>query len=252
MVHLKAELAKFRSKGKDVDLQVWGGRSLIALQGPRAAAALQRHTPTDLSKFKFFQGGFVSVDGAECYIQRSGYTGEDGFEISIPTNTVDKIARALLKEKEVAPIGLGARDSLRLEAGLCLYGHDLDDQTTPKEANLVWTISERRQKEGGFIGSDVILSQIPQKLSEIKKRRVGLFVDGAPAREGATIHDAAGSEIGKVTSGTMSPVLKKAIAVAYVKPPHFKLDSHVKVKVRGKLYDATVTKMPFVPTKYNN
>lgn len=250
MAHLNSELAKFRSKGKDVDLQVWSGRSLVALQGPKAALVLQRHTSTDLSTIKFFTGGFITIHGNECYVQRSGYTGEDGFEISIPTSAVVAFSRALLKEKEVAPIGLGARDSLRLEAGLCLYGHDLDAHTTPKEANLVWTISERRQKEGGFIGANVILGQLPQKITELKKRRVGLFVDGAPAREGATIHEENGTEIGTVTSGTMSPVLKKAIAMAYVKPPHHKLDSKVKVKVRGKLYDATVAKMPFVETKY--
>lgn len=250
MVHLQAQLSKFKAKGKDVDLQVWGNRSLVALQGPKAVDALQRHTSFDLSTLKFFTGGFVKIQGVECYVQRSGYTGEDGFEISIPTPNVESITRSLLKEKEVAPIGLGARDSLRLEAGLSLYGHDLDETTTPKEANLTWTISERRQKEGGFIGADVILAQLPQKISDLKRRRIGLFVDGPPAREGASVHTLSGEEIGTVTSGTLSPILKKSISMAYVKPPHHKLDEKLKVKVRGKTYDATVTKLPFVPTKY--
>lgn len=142
--HIKSVEAEWKAKGKDITVEVWANRSLIALQGPASEAALQRHTKTDLSRFKFFTGGFIHVDGVECYIQRSGYTGEDGFELSIPTPAVVKITRSLLAEPEVKPAGLGPRDSLRLEAGLPLYGNDLDEKTTPKQANLVWTISNRR------------------------------------------------------------------------------------------------------------
>jgi len=251
MVHIRAEEQKFKKKGKDVAVQVWADRSLLAIQGPLAEKALQKITQSDLSKLTFFGGGFFSVKDAQCYIQRSGYTGEDGFEISVPSQAVEKIAQALLQDQDVKPCGLGARDSLRLEAGLCLYGHDLNDDITPKQANLLWTISKRRSEEGGFIGSDVILAEIPGKINDLPKRRVGLFVEGSPARENATIHDpVSGQEIGVITSGTFSPVLKKAIAMAYVKPPYHKLDGKVHVNVRGKMREATVTKMPFVPTKY--
>jgi aminomethyltransferase len=251
--HLKEQEKVFKAKGKDVNLEVWANRSLIALQGPASEAALQSLTKTDLSKLTFFKGGFVNISGAECYIQRSGYTGEDGFEISIPTPKVVEITKTLLNQPNVKPAGLGPRDSLRLEAGLCLYGNDLDETTTPKQANLVWTISQRRQTEGGFIGDKVILGEIPGKIGDLPRRRVGLFVDGSPAREHATIHDPSNEQqIGIVTSGTFSPVMKRGIAMAYVKPPHHKMDGRVLVNVRGKMREATVTKMPFVPTSYKN
>jgi len=211
---------------------------------------LQKITKGDLSKLKFFDGGFFEINGAKCYVQRSGYTGEDGFEVSIPSENVDKIARELLKDKDLAPCGLGARDSLRLEAGLCLYGHDLDETITPKQANLVWTMSKRRLEKGGFIGSNIILPEISRKMEELPRRRVGIEIDGSPAREGATIHDPSGNPIGVITSGTFSPVLKKAISMGYVKPPFHKLDGAIKVSVRDKLRDATVVKLPFVPTNY--
>jgi len=211
MVHIRAQEKNFQQKGKDVVVQTWADRSLLALQGPLAEKSLQKITQGDLSKLTFFGGGFFSVKGSKCYIQRSGYTGEDGFEISIPSQATEQIAQTLLEDQDVKPCGLGARDSLRLEAGLCLYGHDLDEDTTPKQANLVWTISKRRAEDGGFIGSDVILKELPGKINDLLKRRVGLFVEGSPAREGATVHDpATGQQIGVVTSGTFSPVLKKS------------------------------------------
>jgi len=251
MVHIRAREKEFRAKGKDVQVQDWENRSLLALQGPFAESVLQKHTDGDLSKLKFFTGGFFKIDGAESYVQRSGYTGEDGFEISMPTPNVVSIARGLLAHPDVLPVGLGARDSLRLEAGLSLYGHELDQETTPKEANLVWTISKRRQVEGGFIGEKRILAELPGKIGELKKRRVGLFIEGAPAREGATIHSVKTQEkIGHVTSGTLSPVLKRAIAMGYVAPPHHMLDTEVLVNVRGSMRKAVVTKTPFVPTNY--
>jgi aminomethyltransferase len=251
MIHIRAREKEFRAKGKDVQVQDWENRSLLALQGPAAESILQKHTEGDLSKLTFFTGGFFKVDGALSYIQRSGYTGEDGFEVSIPTPSVVSIAKGLLAHPEVMAVGLGARDSLRLEAGLSLYGHELDEETTPKEANLVWTISKRRQAEGGFIGDKRILAQLPGKIGELKKRRVGLIVEGAPAREHTTIHSTKDqSQIGHVTSGTHSPVLKKSIAMAYVAPPHHMIDTEVLVNIRGTMRKAVVTKVPFVPTNY--
>lgn len=251
MVHIRKVEAEFKSKGKDVTVADWAGRSLVALQGPLAEKVLQPHVTGDLSKLTFFKGGFFQILGVECYIQRSGYTGEDGFEISIPTEAVVEFSRSLLSHPDVLPIGLGARDSLRLEAGLCLYGHELDEDTTPKQANLVWTISKRRQEEGGFIGADAVLAELPKKIAELPKRRVGLFVDGAPARDGATIHHKDTQEkIGIVTSGTLSPTLKKAIAIGYVKPPFHAIGTELLVNVRGTMRKATITKMPFVPTNY--
>eukprot|EP01125_Pyxidicula_operculata_P001169 TRINITY_DN11119_c0_g1_i1.p1 TRINITY_DN11119_c0_g1~~TRINITY_DN11119_c0_g1_i1.p1 ORF type:complete len:402 (+),score=84.99 TRINITY_DN11119_c0_g1_i1:67-1272(+) len=252
MKHLRAQEAEWKSKGKDITIQHWQ-RSQVALQGPLAAVALQRHTKTDLNQFKFFTGGFIDVDGVSCYIQRSGYTGEDGFELSIPSEEVVKIVKNLLNEPEVKICGLGARDSLRLEAGLCLYGNDLDEVTSPKQAGINWTISKRRAQEGGFIGAGPILAEQALKLDQLPKRRVGLLVEGAPAREGATIHDpVTGSQIGVVTSGTMSPVLNRPIAMGFVKPPFHTVNTAVQVEVRGKKRPAVVSKLPFVPTKYKN
>jgi len=251
MEHIRKVESAFKAKNKDVTVSDWSGRSLLALQGPLAETVLQRFVSGGkLNKLKFFQGGFFTIRGASCYVQRSGYTGEDGFEVSVPTEIVVDFAKDLLAAPEVLPVGLGARDSLRLEAGLSLYGHELDEETTPKQANLVWTISKRRQEEGGFIGAEVILAEIPKPINELPKRRVGLFVEGAPAREGATVHNMQEEQIGTVTSGTMSPVLKKAIAMAYVKPPSHALGTEVLVSVRGTMRKAVVTKLPFVPTSY--
>jgi len=253
IVHIRKVEKEWIERGKDVCVRDWEGRSLLALQGPLAESVLQSLVSGDvLSRLTFFKGGFFKIQGVECYVQRSGYTGEDGFEVSVPTEAVVSLFRALVEHKDVLPVGLGARDSLRLEAGLCLYGHELDEETTPKQANLAWTISKRRQEEGGFIGAEAILAELPTKISDLPKRRVGFFVEGAPAREGATIHTATNPEeqIGTVTSGTFSPSLKKAIAIGYIKPPSHAIGTDVLVNVRGTLRKASVTKLPFVPTNY--
>jgi len=254
MVHIREVEKQWKLRGLDVTVSDWSGRSLLALQGPLAESVLQPFVTSgdSLKRLTFFKGGFFNIHGVQCYVQRSGYTGEDGFEISIPTEAVVPFFRDLVAHEKVLPVGLGARDSLRLEAGLCLYGHELDEDTTPKQANLVWTISKRRQEEGGFIGAEAVLAELNKKINELPKRRVGLFVEGAPAREGATIHTSLepSVEIGKVTSGTHSPYLKKSIAIAYVKPPAHALGTPLLVNVRGTLRKATVTKMPFVPTNY--
>ena len=187
------------------------------------------------------------------YFRLSGngcrYTGEDGFEISIPSEHTLDLTKKILEasEDKIRLTGLGARDSLRLEAGLCLYGSDLDGTITPVEAGLNWTIGKRRRAEGGFLGSDVILKQLADGPT---KRRIGLVSVGAPARSHVKIFSEAGEEIGEVTSGGFSPCLKKNISMGYVKSGFHKSGTGVKVDVRGKMNDATITKMPFVPTKY--
>jgi len=226
---------------------------LLALQGPLAEKALQALTSRSLSDLYFFTGGWFNIEGTNCYIQRSGYTGEDGFEISIPSGVVDSIARSLLKNPDVMAVGLAARDILRLESGLCLYGHDIDDNTSPYQANLTWVLSERRAKEGGFIGADVILSEIKnKKIADLPKRRVGLVLNSKIIpREGDNIlHPETGQPVGKVTSGGISPHLKKQVAMGYVQPPHHKQDTKLLVQIRNSKEMATVTKVPFLPTKY--
>jgi aminomethyltransferase len=202
----------------------------------------------------FFTGGWFNIEGVNCYVQRSGYTGEDGFEISIPSGEVEQIARLLLSNPDVLPAGLAARDSLRLEAGLSLYGHDIDEQTTPYQANLTWTISDRRMKEGGFIGSTMILGELKKKISELPKRRIGLVLDSKIVpREGDKIFDPQSNEqIGTVTSGGISFHLQKQIAMGYVKPPFHKLDTKLVVQIRNSKEKATVSKLPFWPTRYQN
>lgn len=177
------------------------------------------------------------------------YTGEDGFEISVPDEDAVDLAKAILEKSEgkIRLTGLGARDSLRLEAGLCLYGNDLEQHITPIEAGLAWTIGKRRREEGGFLGADVILQQLKDGPT---KRRVGLVSSGAPARGHSEILDAAGKVVGEVTSGGFSPCLKKNIAMGYVASGNHKAGTALKVNVRGKTNDAVVTKMPFVPTHY--
>ena len=179
----------------------------------------------------------------------SSYTGEDGFEISVPSENAVDLAKAILEKSEgkVRLTGLGARDSLRLEAGLCLYGNDMEQHITPVEAGLAWAIGKRRRAEGGFLGADVILKQLQDGPST---RRVGLFSSGPPARSHSEILTAGGEKLGEVTSGGFSPCLKKNIAMGYVKSGSHKPGTEVKIVVRGKPYDGVVTKMPFVPTKY--
>jgi aminomethyltransferase len=226
-------------------------RGLLALQGPLAAQALARLAP-QVAGLKFMTGTFVVIDGARCYVTRSGYTGCDGFEISTPADAADPIARKLLAQPEVKPIGLGARDSLRLEAGLCLYGHDIDTTTTPIEAGLLWSIGKERRAQGGFPGAAVIQKQIAEG---VPRKRVGLLPDGkAIAREGAEIalsdKNGVGKVVGKVTSGGFAPTLGRAIAMGYLERPHSANGTKVELVVRGKSVPAEIVPMPFVKHAY--
>ena len=223
-------------------------QALLALQGPKAVDVLARLTP-GVEGLGFMTGGAFELGGATVWISRSGYTGEDGFEISVPAGRAAALAELLAGEAEVKPIGLGARDSLRLEAGLPLYGHDLDSETTPIEADLGFAVSKRRRAEGGFAGWPRILREIEEGPV---RRRVGLAVEGRqPVREGAAVVDADGDEVGKVTSGGFSPMLEAPIAMAYVPAGSAEPGRDVRLVQRGKIFQAKVTPMPFVPHRYH-
>ncbi len=223
-------------------------RALLALQGPAAAAVLARHAP-DCAALGFMSGAAMAVAGVDCVVSRSGYTGEDGFEISLTGAAAEGLARALLAEPEVAPIGLGARDSLRLEAGLCLYGHDIDAATTPVEAGLRWAIAKRRREEGGFPGAAVILRQLAEGVA---RRRVGLRPEGrALAREHTEVVDPEGRRIGEVTSGGFGPTVGGPVAMGYVDSGQADEGAAVAMMVRGKARPARVAPLPFVPHRYH-
>ncbi|MBY4595784.1 glycine cleavage system aminomethyltransferase GcvT [Ottowia caeni] len=228
-------------------------RALLALQGPKAVDALQRHVP-GVEKLVFMTGGAFTWNGADLYITRSGYTGEDGFEISVPGDRAEALARALLAEPEVKPAGLGARNSLRLEAGLCLYGNDLDQATTPVEAGLNWAMQKVRrtggERAGGFPGADILLAQLDGKLP-IERKRVGLIAqERIPVREHVKIENMDGQTVGEVTSGLLGPTIDSPIAMAYVKVDYAALGTELYAMVRGKPVPVTVSAMPFVPTRY--
>jgi aminomethyltransferase len=196
----------------------------------------------------FMSAAELSIAGAPCTVTRSGYTGEDGFEISLAADHAVGVAERLLAEPEVAPIGLGARDTLRLEAGLCLYGHDIDETTTPVEAGLSWTIGKRRRTEGGFPGAATVLRQLAEGPT---RKRVGIRPDGrAPAREGTTIIDPAGNSAGQVTSGGFGPSVGAPIAMGYVDAAHSAEGSPLSLIVREVPRPAHVAPLPFVPTRY--
>ncbi|WP_231638973.1 glycine cleavage system aminomethyltransferase GcvT [Sphingomonas profundi] len=232
---------------EDVTLNHMDEQALLALQGPKAVDALARLVP-GVASLTFMTAGAFAIDGVPAWISRSGYTGEDGFEISIPAEAAEQVAALLAAQPEVKPIGLGARDSLRLEAGLPLYGHDLDDATTPVSADLGFALSRRRREQGGFPGHARIMAEIAD--GPLLKR-VGLIVDGRqPVREGAMVVDAEGSEVGRVTSGGFSPSLQRPIAMAYVPLAVAVPDGAVTVMQRGRLFAATVSPMPFVPHNY--
>jgi aminomethyltransferase len=221
--------------------------ALMALQGPAAVSVMARLVP-GVEKLVFMTAMAATIAGAECYVSRSGYTGEDGFEISVPNGSADALARALLAEVEVEAIGLGARDSLRLEAGLCLHGHDIDTTTTPIEAALNWSIPKRRRVDGGFPGAAVIQAQLRDGPA---RKRIGILPEGrAPAREGTVIHSVDGAEIGAVTSGGFGPSLGGPLAMGYVATEHAATDNPLGLVVRGKTLPARVAKMPFVPAGY--
>lgn len=242
------DIAIFRDKlAGEATVTVLDDRALVALQGPKAAAVLGRFTD-QVSAMSFMSYKEVEISGVPCFVTRSGYTGEDGYEISIPNDKAVEICRKLLAETEVAPIGLGARDSLRLEAGLCLYGHELDTKTTPASAGLLWAISKRRREEGGFPGAKIVIDEIAAK-PEMK--RVGILPEGrAPAREHTEIADMDGNVIGEITSGGFSPSLQTPIAMGYVPIALSKVDTELQLIVRGKARAAKVVKMPFVEQRY--
>jgi aminomethyltransferase len=222
-------------------------RALLALQGPEAAAVLSRIAP-GVARLPFLCAAEATLAGHSCLVTRSGYTGEDGFEISVPAAGAQSLAETLLAAPEVKPIGLGARDSLRLEAGLCLWGHDIDQTTTPVEADLAWTIGRRRREEGGFPGAAVVLHQLADGPA---RRRVGIRPDGpAPARDGTAIVDAAGRAIGRVTSGGFGPSVGGPIAMGYVEAAHAGLGTPLALVVRGAARPARVAALPFVPHRY--
>ena len=222
-------------------------RALLALQGPKAAEVLAQHAP-EAASMVFMDARAMSAFGTDAIVSRSGYTGEDGYEISIPASEAERVWNTLLADDRVKPIGLGARDSLRLEAGLPLYGHDVDETVSPIEADLAFSISKKRRDARDFPGAARIAKELAEGAS---RKRVGMVVlEGAPAREGAEIADEAGNVIGVVTSGGFSPSMGKPIAMGFVPPAYAAAGSKLKVIVRGKAQTAEVTAMPFVPHRY--
>tara|TARA_B110000046_G_C13018417_1_gene409921 strand:- start:563 stop:1684 length:1122 start_codon:yes stop_codon:yes gene_type:complete len=245
------DIAHIRKHLPNFEITYLADRGLLALQGMQAKDVMAELVP-EANRLVFMNGGHASIDGIEVYITRSGYTGEDGFEISVDPADALALADILLAFESVNWIGLGARDSLRLEAGLCLYGHDMDQQTSPVEAGIVWSISKSRRvggvNEGGFLGADVILEQIARGVS---KKRVGFLVDGrAPVREGAEIINDVGAVVGVVTSGGFGPTLQAPIAMGYVPTELSTIGTRLNALVRGKPRPITVTKMPLVPQRY--
>jgi aminomethyltransferase len=222
-------------------------RDLIALQGPNAVEILRHHAP-GTAELGFMQASWMDLHDIPAFIMRSGYTGEDGFEISVlPSHTLE-LVNLLMQHPEVKPIGLGARDTLRLEAGLCLYGHELDEKTTPVEAGLNWVISRPRMSNDEFNGASILEAET---LNSPERKRVGLEIEGrAPAREGTEIQDSDGKRIGHVTSGSFSPTLNRPIAMGYVERSYAKIDTEVNLIVRGKPIKATTRALPFVYHRY--
>jgi aminomethyltransferase len=241
VAHMKAKLPS------SIKVEELTDRALLALQGPAAATVMARFAP-EAVKLRFMTAAAMTIMGVACFVTRSGYTGADGFEISVPNDKAEALAKALLAEPEVKPIGLGARDTLRLEAGLCLYGHDIDETTTPIEAGLAWAIGKRRREEGGFPGADMILAHLK---GGAPRRRVGLKPEGrAPARDHTEIHDDGERRLGEITSGGFGPTVGGPIAMGYVESAYAKPGTTVNLIVRGVARPATVVAMPFNPTNY--
>jgi aminomethyltransferase len=242
LAHLRARLAR------STTVELLEDRALLALQGPTAAAVLFRFDE-GLARLGFMTAMETALAGCKCLVTRSGYTGEDGFEISLPEAGAAALAEMLLTQPEVRPVGLGARDSLRLEAGLCLYGHDIDETTTPVEAALAWTIGKRRRAEGGFPGAALVLRQLAEGPA---RSRVGIRPDGrAPAREDTPIVDTDGKSIGQVTSGGFGPSVGGPIAMGYVGRRHAVDGTPLALLVRGTARPARVVRLPFVPHRYH-
>ncbi|MBK0394130.1 glycine cleavage system aminomethyltransferase GcvT [Ramlibacter sp. CrO1] len=229
-------------------------RGLLALQGPKAVDAVKRLVP-GVEQLVFMTGGAFTWEGSDLYITRSGYTGEDGFEISVAADRAEAFARALLDQPEVKPIGLGARNSLRLEAGLCLYGNDIDTTTTPVEAALNWAMQKVRRtggaRAGGFPGADKVLAQL-DGTQPVARKRVGLIaLERVPVREHTELQDADGRKVGEVTSGLLGPTIDKPVAMAYVDVAHAAPGTRLNAIVRGKAVPMEIAPMPFVPQRYH-
>jgi len=242
------DLTHIGANVEDARLEPLDSQALVALQGPASAQALSRHFPgCEAMRFMSFRA-FNDTPFGQVWISRSGYTGEDGFEISLAADQAEAFARALLEDEAVEPAGLGARDTLRLEAGLCLYGHDIDENTSPVEADLAWSIGKRRRVEGGFPGADRILGELRDGPSRL---RVGMTPEGrATPREGAEIFDAEGERIGAVTSGAFSPTLGHPIAMGYVAADDAATGTPVTFQIRGKPNPGQVVGLPFVAHRY--
>jgi len=237
--------------GERCGVEVLSDRALLAIQGPAAAQVMARLAP-ELASLLFMSVATVELLGVECLVSRSGYTGEDGYEISVPADAAEPLARELLGHEEVRPVGLGARDSLRLEAGLCLYGHDLDAVTTPVESSLLWAISKARRaagaRAGGYPGDETIQAQIEQG---VDRKRVGLLPrERTPVREGAVLLDEHGHPAGSVTSGGFGPTLNAPCAMGYVNTGLAQPGTVLQAMVRGKAVPVEVVRMPFVPQRY--
>jgi len=259
-----ADIAHIQKKiGSRCEVRPLPENALLALQGPQAAATLARLSP-GVERFVFMTGGAVQIDGIAAFVTRSGYTGEDGFEISVAASDAERLARLLLAQPEVKPIGLGARNSLRLEAGLCLYGSDIDTTTTPVEASLNWAMQKVRRaggaREGGFPGAAKVLAQLAASTAgaaghtdhdTLKRKRVGLVaLERIPVRDGTVLQSFEGQDIGTVTSGLLGPTADRCIAMGYVATAFAEPGTRVQAIVRGKPVPMEVSTMPFVPTRY--
>ena len=253
LAYMNAHKASSEWKNKDLAILYNEDNSLIAVQGPKAQHLLDSVIGVSLSDMDFMTSQEVKYHGSIIRVSRCGYTGEDGFEVSVPEKLAAPFVHALEAGKDASGnaiakwIGLGARDTLRLEAGLCLYGHELNEEISPIEAVLGWTISKRRKEQGGFLGYDTVKKHLEQG---VKSKRSGFIVEGPPAREGTEITTKDGKVVGKVTSGAPSPSLKKSIGQAYITVPQNKLETELQVTLRGKPYPLIVKKMPFVPNRY--
>ncbi len=247
IVHLRTLLEP------EISIEVIENRALIALQGPASETVLSEFN-SQISAMKFMDIETLSIAGAECWISRSGYTGEDGFEISIPSSAAEAITRSILSKQEVEFIGLGARDSLRLEAGLCLYGHDIDEETTPVEASLTWAIQKARRTNGeranGFLGDDIITQQLD---TGTYRKRVGFLPQTrAPMREGVEIYETESSKevIGKITSGGYGPTVGHPVAMGYINSEYVDINDNLFGELRGKRVPVKIAKLPFVPLNF--
>ncbi len=249
LTHLESYRQRFEG---EITISLSPNQGLLALQGPTSAEVLSKYVDSQnnkMSSWKFMSMRNVTIAGVKCQIARSGYTGEDGFEISCPGDSAETLARTLLDHSDVKPIGLAARDSLRLEAGLCLYGNDIDTSTTPIEARLAWTIPKRRRQEANFVGAEKILQQLTDK-SQVKKVRIGWISQGGPVRQGQKILNRDDKIVGHITSGLYGPSVKAPIGMAYVDKPLSRTETSLRVEGRrGKFQDIKVTKMPFVTSR---